>query len=112
MKSLSELEARMAEAQLGDVIALADGVYDGERCRLEARGTADQPIVIRAENMGKGGYKGAVAGGGRLYQFCGVSLCGEGECGDSGTGLSHKSLCDDGCSGGQVDTGEGGEPGG
>ena len=110
--TLSELEARVAEAQPGDVITLADGVYDGERCKLAARGTADQPIVIRAENMGKGGYKGAVAAGGRLYQFCGVSLCGEGECGDSREGLSHKSLCDDGCAGWQVDTGEGREPGG
>ena len=53
MKSLSEIEERVGEAQPGDVITLADGVYDGERCRLEARGTADQPVVIRAENMGK-----------------------------------------------------------
>ena len=53
MKSLSELEERMAGAQPGDVITLADGVYDGERCKLAAKGTADQPVVIRAENMGK-----------------------------------------------------------
>ena len=53
MKRLSEVEERMAEAQPGDIIVLADGVYDGERCKLAAKGTADQPIVIRAENMGK-----------------------------------------------------------
>ena len=51
--TLSELEERMAGAQPGDVITLADGVYDGERCKLAAKGTADQPVVIRAENMGK-----------------------------------------------------------
>lgn len=53
MKFLSELEARVAEAQPGDVITLTDGMYDGERCKLAAKGTADHPIVIRAENMGK-----------------------------------------------------------
>ena len=53
MKSLSEVEALVAEAQPGDVITLADSMYDGERCKLAARGTADQPIVIRAESMGK-----------------------------------------------------------
>ena len=51
--TLSELEERMAGAQPGDVITLADGVYNGERCKLAAKGTADQPVVIRAENMGK-----------------------------------------------------------
>ena len=111
MRSVSEIEARVAEAQPGDVIALADGVYDGERCKLEARGTADQPIVIRAEHVGRAVIKAPVAGGGRLYPFCGAALCGEGECGDSGAGVSHQSLCDDGCAGWQVDTGEGREPG-
>ena len=112
MKSLSELEARVAEAQPGDVIALADGMYDGERCRLEARGTADQPIVIRAENMGKAVIKAPLLLVGDYISFVGLHFVEKGSVEIRGTGLSHKSLCDDGCAGWQVDTGEGREPGG
>lgn len=53
MKPLSELAKRVADARPGDAIALADGAYGGERCRLTAEGSADRPITIRAENTGK-----------------------------------------------------------
>ncbi|MDE2955183.1 MAG: polysaccharide lyase 6 family protein [Gemmatimonadota bacterium] len=78
MKSLSELEARMDEAQPGDVITLFDGVYDGERCRLAARGTADQPIVIRAENMGRAVIKAPLLVVGDYISFMGLHFVAKG----------------------------------
>jgi len=42
----TELQAALDSAQPGDVISLADGVYNGQFV-LEASGTAENPIVIR-----------------------------------------------------------------
>ena len=42
----AELQAALANAQAGDVISLADGVYTGQFV-LDASGTVDNPIVIR-----------------------------------------------------------------
>ena len=56
----------------------ADGMYDGERCRLEARGTADQPIVIRAENMGKAVIKAPLLLVGDYISFVGLHFVEKG----------------------------------
>jgi poly(beta-D-mannuronate) lyase len=53
MNSLSDLVTKVSEAQPGDIFTLPDGVYGGDVCQITARGTADQPIVIRAKNIGK-----------------------------------------------------------
>ncbi len=52
--TVEELRAAMAAAQMGDVITLAPGTYTVRRKGLEARnpGSADQPIVVRAEQPG------------------------------------------------------------
>jgi hypothetical protein len=46
----ASLKAALSAAQPGDVIALADGTYPGA-FRLDASGTADQPIVIRGASQ-------------------------------------------------------------
>ena len=76
--TLSELEARVANAQPGDVITLVDGVYDGERCKLAARGTADHPVVIRAENMGRAVVKAPLLVVGDYISFVGLHFVEKG----------------------------------
>ncbi len=78
MKTLVELEAWVAEAQPGDVVTLVDGLYDGERCKLEARGTADQPIVIRAENMGRAVIQAPLLVVGDYISFVGLHFVAKG----------------------------------
>ena len=47
----SQLTAALADAQAGDEIVLADGSYGGGFTISGKNGTADNPIVIRAENL-------------------------------------------------------------
>lgn len=50
----------LASAQPGDRIALADGTYSlGSDIKVSASGTAQNPIVIAAENVGKATIKGS-----------------------------------------------------
>ena len=57
VSSVAELTKAAAEAKPGDAITLADGQYD-EPCTLEAKGTAEQPVVIRSETIGGANLRG------------------------------------------------------
>lgn len=48
--TMSELVAAIGNVRPGDHITLADGTYAGSSLRIGVRGTAAQPIVIRAKN--------------------------------------------------------------
>ena len=52
VSSTSALENTLAASGPGDVILLADGVYDGTGCVLNATGAAARPVVIRARTRG------------------------------------------------------------
>ena len=78
MKPLSELAKRVAEARPGDAIALADGAYGGERCRLAAEGSADRPITIRAENTGKAVIRAPVSVEGNGIHLVGLRFVEKG----------------------------------
>ena len=57
--------AALAAAMPGDCVALADGSYPG--FMISARGTAENPIVLRAANRGKAVITGNVAMRGAAY---------------------------------------------
>lgn len=53
VSSLTELKKKVADVQAGTIIMLADGNYGGEMILKPVNGTADDPIVVRAEMPGK-----------------------------------------------------------
>jgi hypothetical protein len=58
--SLAELQARIAAAQPGDRIIVANGVYTTTgSIKVACRGTADRPVVIAAETTGGVEIRGA-----------------------------------------------------
>ena len=48
----TELPAAIAEAKPGDVIVVRDGIYPNHNLSLSGAGTAEAPIIIRAETPG------------------------------------------------------------
>jgi poly(beta-D-mannuronate) lyase len=53
VRSIPDLQARIARAAAGDVIVVADGAYTATAAIVvECAGTADRPILIRAETPG------------------------------------------------------------
>src|SRR5690625_4877821 len=58
-----ELFEAVADAKAGQVILLADGVYEDDRIlrMVDKHGTAEQPIVIAAENLGRAVIGGSMA---------------------------------------------------
>jgi hypothetical protein len=54
VSTIEELMGAVADAQKGDLIEVADGDYDNTKViRIEKKGTAQAPIVLRAANRGK-----------------------------------------------------------
>jgi len=53
VRPMSDLETQIKNAQPGDIITLNTGVYEAEEYHLVGKGTADKPIIIRAETRGK-----------------------------------------------------------
>lgn len=53
VSSVANLNKTVKNAQPGDTISLLDGTYTNEKLVFHATGTADKPIVIKAETEGK-----------------------------------------------------------
>ncbi|MCC8188787.1 MAG: polysaccharide lyase 6 family protein [Bacteroides sp.] len=53
VKDLTEFNAAVKRAQPGDTILLANGVWQDVKLVFKGEGTADQPIVLRAETPGQ-----------------------------------------------------------
>jgi len=53
VKTIADLQSAVSRARPGDVILLADGMYDGKRCALSATGSVSNPILIQARTPGK-----------------------------------------------------------
>jgi poly(beta-D-mannuronate) lyase len=49
----SQLTQTASQLRPGDVVTLADGEYKNQQLAFTARGTADQPITLRAQTPGK-----------------------------------------------------------
>lgn len=52
VSTYAQLSAAIANASPGDHITLANGIYDGATIDVSAQGTAANPIVVRAKNIG------------------------------------------------------------
>jgi len=48
-----QLPAKLANARPGDTLLIANGTYTDKEIRLTGKGTADKPIVIKAQDNGK-----------------------------------------------------------
>lgn len=53
VKNLQELQQAIAAAQPGTEIVMANGVWSDVEIKLRAKGTEDQPVVLRAETPGE-----------------------------------------------------------
>ena len=78
------LAAMVAEAEPGDEVVIADGVHRGWRTTIEAHGTAEAPVVVRAQTPGGAIFQGDTAltlGGdyvvlrGLRFEHCGPGTC-------------------------------------
>jgi len=58
IKNVSELQEAVQSATAGDELVLADGVYKDVQLKIVAKGTAEQPVIIRAEHPGKVSFEG------------------------------------------------------
>lgn len=54
-----DVSRRLKQVTAGDVVILTNGEWRDFSCRLEARGTADQPVIVRAETPGGVVFTGA-----------------------------------------------------
>jgi poly(beta-D-mannuronate) lyase len=86
MTSLSELATRVSEAQPGDTIIMPEGVYDGDTCHIMTSGSAEQPIVIRAKNIGKAVIQGPISVKGDYIHLVGFHFAKQGNVEILGTG--------------------------
>lgn len=86
MTSLFELASKVAEAEPGDVIVLPEGVFDGDTCHIAVNGTEEEPIVIRAKNIGKAVIRGAISIQGDYIHLVGMHFAEQGSIEISGTG--------------------------
>lgn len=53
LHNVQELQQQIAKAKPGDELVLANGVWNNAEVLFEANGTAEKPIVLRAEESGK-----------------------------------------------------------
>ncbi|MCC8143363.1 MAG: hypothetical protein LIO97_05335, partial [Tannerellaceae bacterium] len=53
LQTLDELPAKLSNARPGDTLLIANGTYTDKEIRLAGKGTADKPIVIKAQDNGK-----------------------------------------------------------
>jgi poly(beta-D-mannuronate) lyase len=60
VKTADEFNKAAASAAPGDEIVIANGSYTGWAVAINGNGTADKPIIIRAENAGKAVFTGEV----------------------------------------------------
>jgi len=56
--TIDELNKMIANASAGDVITIADGVYNDVEIKFRGKGTKDKPITLKAENAGKVSIEG------------------------------------------------------
>ena len=84
--TLSDLEHRVSDAQPGDTITLADGIYDGDVCELVAKGSAAYPITIQAKNIGKAVIQGPISIEGDYINLVGLRFEEKGSIKIRGTG--------------------------
>ncbi len=59
IKNLTEFDQAVSEAEPGDIITLASGVWQDTELLFEANGTPDQPITLTVEEKGKVTLEGA-----------------------------------------------------
>ncbi len=84
--TLSDLEYRVSDARAGDIITLADGIYDGDVCELVAKGSAAHPITIQAKNIGKAVIQGPISIEGDYINLVGLRFEKKGSIKIRGTG--------------------------
>lgn len=53
VKNLQELQQALADAQPGSEIVMANGIWQDVEIKFDAKGTEDQPVVLRAETAGE-----------------------------------------------------------
>src|SRR5215213_542113 len=53
VKNIDELHEAAKNAQPGDIITLQNGVWNNVTIKLECKGTAEKPIIIKAQTAGK-----------------------------------------------------------
>ena len=58
IRNIEQLNKLAAAAQPGDTIVLVNGTYRDANIRIYAKGTADNPIIIKAEESGKAYLEG------------------------------------------------------
>lgn len=85
--STSNLEAQIKNAQPGDIITLKEGIYEAEKYHFVGKGTANQPIVIRAATQGKTIFKSPIKIEGEYITFEGCHFEGNGNIEMGGTGI-------------------------
>ncbi len=85
VKSIEQLQKSVSVAKPGDVIVLADGIYD-QRYKLSAKGTVDKPIIIRAETSGDVVIKQALDLQGEYVSLVGIQFSDKGSVAIKGRG--------------------------
>lgn len=85
VNSIDALQKAVSAAKPGDVIVLASGEYK-KRCTLKGKGTADQPIVVRAEEVGKVKFRNRLSISGDYITFIGGYFSGKGNVSIGGRG--------------------------
>ena len=73
VKSAKEIHAKMGSLNPGDTLVLKNGVWSGQRIEFEAIGTAEAPIVLRAEK-----YGGVIFTGNSKFNFSGKYIIVDG----------------------------------
>ncbi|MGA1199411.1 MAG: chondroitinase-B domain-containing protein, partial [Candidatus Latescibacterota bacterium] len=82
-----DLETQIKNAQPGDIITLKTGIYEAEKYHFVGKGTADQPIVIRAETRGKTIFKSPILIEGEYLTLEGCHFEKNGNIEIEGTGI-------------------------
>lgn len=86
--SLEQLGKEVESAPAGRIIVLPEGVYEaGKAVRLAGKGTAEEPIVIRAAAIGKAVFRSPISLEGEYVTLAGIRFEGKANIEINGTGI-------------------------
>ena len=58
VSSVADVEKAARAARPGDTVVIADGTYKDWNLKIDAKGTAEQPVTVRAQTPGKVRFEG------------------------------------------------------
>ena len=79
VKSMDELQSAIAKVKPGGAIVLLDGEYDGDKTLVKINGTRENPIVIKAESVGKAIVRAGIQIKGDFISLIGIKFSGNGQ---------------------------------